>query len=281
VISLRATGKRKKRLTTTLSFTGLRLIFVRALIFIVRRRGTGKPSMSTSQARREVMPGVPMGCPGDVFSPAFWAVMAQEAEAGGFGDIRLGESLTEEIAACLLGGFGMPAELGLAAYDRLRSRGLLSTGVSEDMLEAALVEPFDTATGSRRYRFPRQKARYLAVVLERLPFMGEAECDLAFRDDLATLPGIGLKTASWVVRNRRHSDHVAVLDVHIIRAGRYMGLFSTSMDPVRHYRAMEERFIGLARVLDVAAADLDAAMWRVMRTIGHLVPNTPYSSHVH
>jgi thermostable 8-oxoguanine DNA glycosylase len=235
----------------------------------------------TSPAAYEVIPGVPLGCPGDVFSPAFWAVMAQEAEMGGFGEIKLGESLAEEIAACLLGGFGMPAELGIAAYDRLRSRGLLSSGISEGVLEAALAEPFVTESGSRRYRFPKQKARYLALVLDRLPLMSEPESDLVFRDDLATLPGIGLKTASWVVRNRRRSDHVAVLDVHIIRAGRYMGLFSASMDPVRHYRIMEERFISLAKGLDVGAADLDAAIWRVMRTIGHLVPTTPYSSHVH
>lgn len=232
-------------------------------------------------AQSEILPGVPLGRADDVFSPAFWAEMAKQAEGGKFGSIRLGDDLSEEIAACLLGGFGMPAELGLAAFERLKMHGLLFSGISADRLEAALREPFEGALKGRRYRFPRQKAGYLAASLEKLAEITEAACDVAFRDDLATLPGVGLKTASWIVRNRRHSDHVAVLDIHIIRAGRYVGLFSPAMNPSRHYRAMEERFIGMARALKVRAADLDSAMWQVMRSIGHLMPGAPYAAHFH
>jgi thermostable 8-oxoguanine DNA glycosylase len=82
------------------------------------------------------------------------------------------------------------------------------------------------------------------------------------------------------VRNRRRSDQVAVLDVHIVRAGRYIGLFAPTMDPARHYRLMERRFISLARALGVRAADLDSAMWQVMRLIGYLMPRTPYGAHL-
>lgn len=224
----------------------------------------------------EILPGVPFGRVDDVFSPAFWGDMACAAQEGEYGDIQLGADLSEEIAACLLGGFGMPAEMGLAAFNRLKERELLYAGVTATTLEAALSEPFE----GRKYRFPRQKARFLAESLDRLQRLQESHCDLTFRDDLATLPGVGLKTASWVVRNRRHSDHVAVLDVHIIRAGRYIGLFAPTMEPSRHYRAMEGRFISLSRALGVRAADLDSAMWQVMRSIGHLVPRTPYRIHV-
>lgn len=224
----------------------------------------------------EIVPGVPLGRTDEVFSPAFWREMARAAERGYFGDIRLGEDLAEEIAACLLGGYGMPAEMGLAAFDRLRERELLYPGVPIDILEAALSAPFGGRLKGRRYRFPHQKARFLSASLERLPRLQEHACDLAFRDELATLPGIGLKTASWIVRNRRHSNHVAVLDVHIIRAGRYIGLFAPTMNPTRHYKAMETRFIALARALSVRAADLDSAMWQVMRSIGHLMPSSLY-----
>ncbi len=226
----------------------------------------------------EIVPGVPLGRTDEVFSPAFWGEMACAAERGDYGDIRLGADLSEEIAACLLGGFGMPAEMGLAAFHRLKERDLLYPGVPADALEAALSEPFAGRLNGRRYRFPHQKAGFLSSSLERLPRLQEHACDLAFRDELATLPGIGLKTASWVVRNRRHSNHVAVLDVHIIRAGRYVGLFAPTMNPARHYRAMEARFIALARALSVRAADLDSAMWQVMRSIGHLMPSTPYTA---
>jgi thermostable 8-oxoguanine DNA glycosylase len=227
----------------------------------------------------QIVPGVPLGRADEVFSPAFWGDVARAAERRNVGDIRLGASLTEEVVACLLGGFGMPAEMGLAAFDRLRRRRLLYPGVGAAVLEAALSEPFAEMPGAPRYRFPRQKAGFVAASLELLPQLPEPACDLAFRDDLATLPGVGLKTASWVVRNVRHSNQVAVLDVHIVRAGRYIGLFSATMDPARHYRTMEQRFIGLASALNVRVPWLDMAIWQVMRSIGHLMPNATYSSH--
>lgn len=224
---------------------------------------------------RDIIPGVPLGRAEDVFSPAFWREMAQSSQRGDFGTLELGRNMTEELAACMLGGYGMPAELGLAAYWRLRERCLLFPGVTAELLEKALLEPFE----GRRYRFPRQKARYLSASLERLPQLSEKRSDVALRDDLAELPGIGLKTASWVVRNRRQSGEVAVLDVHIVRAGHYVGLFKPGMDPARHYRAMEARFVALARALHVHAAHLDSAMWQVMRSIGHLLPRSPYIRH--
>lgn len=224
----------------------------------------------------EILPGVPFGRIEDVFSPAFWREMAGAAQRGEYGSIQLGETLGEEVAACLLGGFGMPAELGLAAFHRLKERDLLHPGIPAAKLESVLREQFD----GRKYRFPKQKARFIAESFDRLSQVKERVCDLAFRDELATLPGVGLKTASWIVRNRRSSNKVAVLDVHIVRAGRYIGLFTKSAEPARHYRAMEDRFISLARALEVCAADLDSAMWQVMRSIGYLIPNYPYYSHL-
>lgn len=227
----------------------------------------------------EILPGVPFGRAEDLFSPAFWGVLANAAERGSYGSLKLGVDLIEEVSACLLGGFGMPAEVGLAAFARLKHRKLLFPGVSQEVLEAALSEPFDGPLKGRRYRFPRQKARYLAGSLKRLPQLREQKCDVSFRDDLATLPGIGLKTASWVVRNCRHSDRIAVLDVHIVRAGRYIGLFSPEMTPTRHYRTMEDRFVALAKALQVRTADLNSAMWQVMRSIGALIPTRCYEEH--
>ncbi len=225
---------------------------------------------------QEIIPGVPFGRIEDVFSPAFWREMASAAQRGEFGSIQLGDNLGEEVAACLLGGYGMPAEIGLAAFYRLKERNLLYPGVTSSKLEAALKEEFN----GRKYRFPRQKARFLAESLERLSQIEERVCDIAFRDELATLPGVGLKTASWIVRNRRNSDNVAVLDVHIVRAGRYIGFFSRSTEPSRHYRTMENRFISFARGLEVRAVDLDSAMWQVMRSIGYLLPQPPYQLHL-
>jgi hypothetical protein len=63
----------------------------------------------------------------------------------------IGRSLREEVAACLLGGHGMKAEIGVAAFRRLQDRGLL-TGVSDEReIELALMEPFVIQGRSVRY----------------------------------------------------------------------------------------------------------------------------------
>ena len=184
---------------------------------------------------REIMPGIPLGRTEEVFSPAFWRETALSAQRGEFGCIQLGDNLREEVAACLLGGFGMPAEMGLAAFYRLKERQLLYSGVTPSTLEAVLTERFS----GRRYRFPRQKARFLAESLKRLPQINESSSDITFRDELATLPGVGLKTASWIVRNRRNFNHVAVLDVPSvpIRLTQTPPISSSSISRFESYQA--------------------------------------------
>lgn len=227
----------------------------------------------------EVVPGVPFGNPGHLFSPAFWQVVATDAAGPGTLSLRLGSTLIEEVCACLLGGYGMPAELGIAAFKRLRDRGLLQPGISISLLVEALQEPFRHGDKTRRYRFPNQKAKYLAATVAQIEEIGETPDDVEFRNDLSTLPGVGLKTASWVVRNIRLSNRVAVLDVHVVKAGRYIGLFDAAWTPSTHYQAMERRFLEFATNLSVGVAILDAVIWRVMRALGHLMPAAPYPSH--
>ena len=217
----------------------------------------------------QLLPGVCWGSFDELLTPAYWKGQAwQHEQLGTYADFRLGRSLPEELAACLLGGYGMPAELGLAAYRRLRDRGLLGTVPTVTALEAALSEPFVTARGvTRRYRFPRQKARYLAGSLQAIQKANPPDSDLALRDLLLELPGIGPKTASWVVRNHRASNAVAIIDVHILRAGRHVGLFPVSWHPQRHYFQLEAAFLDFAAALDVPASLLDALIWDYMRRL--------------
>lgn len=204
-----------------------------------------------------------------LLTPAYWKGQAWQHEAlGTYADARLGRSLNEEVAACLLGGYGMPAEMGLAAYRRLRDRELLADVPTIEEVERALAEPLFTPQGKpRRYRFPRQKAHYLVACLEALRHIDPPTEDLALRNLLMTLPGIGAKTASWIVRNHRASDAVAIIDVHILRACRHIGLFQTHWDPLRHYFELESAFIEFASALDIRPAMLDALMWDYMRRL--------------
>ena len=217
----------------------------------------------------QLLPGICWGSFDELLTPAYWKGQAwQHGRLGTYDDLRLGRSLTEELAACLLGGHGMPAELGLAAYRRLRNRGLLGKVPTISALEASLSEPFQMRLGvTRRYRFPRQKARYLACCLRAIQDVDLPASDVALRDVLLKLPGIGPKTASWIVRNHRGSDAVAIIDVHILRAGRHVGLFPISWQPQQHYAQLESAFLEFAAALDVRASLLDALIWDYMRRL--------------
>jgi len=217
----------------------------------------------------EVVPGVYWGKAEDLLSPAFWKYQAaarrETAQDNGY---RLGRSLLEEVSVCLLGGYGMPAELGLAAFERLQSLSLLDGYASQADIGTALAEPFEVNGRLRRYRFARQKSRYLASSLNQLRHAILPRCEKQCRDYLTTLDGIGPKTASWIVRNHFASNAVAILDVHIIRAGIVIGLFEPTADPARGYFQLEDRFLEFCRGIEEPASLVDALMWDFMRRIG-------------
>ena len=120
-----------------------------------------------------------------------------------------------------------------------------------------------------RYRFPHQRARRLAVALGMIEDEPPPTDDaLGFRRHLMRIPGIGPKTASWITRNWLGSDEVAILDIHIIRAGLLIGLFDRSMRVPRDYEALERRFLEFCGALSARPSLLDAVMWRAMRNIG-------------
>lgn len=227
--------------------------------------------------REDVMPGVEWGHHYTVFTPAFWATLAWlDRDENTYQDFRIGETLEEEIAACLLGGHGIPAEVGLAAFYKVRDCGLLlgNISLSEEMLYEALSEPLVIGDRTIRYRFARQRSRYLSAALHSL----NAACppshdDLAFRQWLLNLSGVGPKTASWITRNWLKSDNVAIIDIHIHRAGLLMGLYRPEESPAKHYFGMEEKFIAFARNIGVKASILDALIWRQMKDAGNLVLN--------
>ncbi len=224
-----------------------------------------------------VMRGVRWGRADDLGTAAFWYTQARWAalrsDAITDGSHALGRTLEEEVAACILGGYGIPATVGLVAYEALRDSQLLTrrraTADSDltSALHAVLARPLNVNGRQVRYRFASQRARALSESLrilarERVP---HDVSDVEMRDWLLRLPGVGLKTASWITRNVRSSNAVAILDVHIVRAGRAIGVFRSADDPARHYRAMEQRFLTFAEQLGVAASTLDAVMWRALR----------------
>src|SRR5271169_3585943 len=70
----------------------------------------------------EVVPSVPWGRPEDFFTPAFWASIVATANSS-HGYVSLDGNLRREVCFCLLGGFGIKAEINHAAYLWLSKAG--------------------------------------------------------------------------------------------------------------------------------------------------------------
>ncbi|TPI19775.1 hypothetical protein [Mesorhizobium sp. B4-1-1] len=218
---------------------------------------------------QDVVPGVTWGSPDELFTPSFWKYQSEaQIRRNRYVEHRLGRDLLEEIAVCLLGGYGIPAEMGIIAFERLRQHGLLDGSATEQGILDQLSRPFEVAGRERRYRFVGQKASYL---YRALALAKDLETDLSareLRNSLLVLPGIGPKTASWIVRNHLNSDDVAIIDIHLHRACVMMNLFNQKMSPLKDYFRLEDLFLGFAQAIKVRASVLDAVMWDFMRRIG-------------
>lgn len=218
----------------------------------------------------EVISGVKWGRPEWVPSAAYWAAMGDLAQEDD-DYVSSDATLKEQVGFCLLGGFGITAEMNYAIYNRLEAANVFVPGRQPtiDELRTLLRQPVLVEGKSRRYRFPNQRAKRLAealrVVEESPPSPGDP---LQFRRELMAIPGIGPKTASWITRNWLGCDTVAILDIHIIRAGLLIGLFAAHQKVERDYEAMEMRFLAFAKAIDVRPSLLDAVMWRSMRKLG-------------
>ena len=213
--------------------------------------------------------GMQWGLAEELCSPAYWAAQAWMWEVEEPDHYKLGRSLEEEVMACLLGGYGIPAEVGLAAFERLRKVNASDPNALKDeqTVRALLEKPLRVKGRSVRYRFANQKARYLAGSFRGLAGIDRNLSDRELRDTLTDLPGIGPKTASWIVRNWRGSDCVSILDIHIMRAGQILRIFPFEWTAERHYLQLEEEFLRFARAISVRASILDSVMWINMRQL--------------
>ena len=217
-----------------------------------------------------VWPGLSWGRFEEPLTPAFWVSQAWMSAPKRDSDYRLGASLAEEVVFCLLGGYGAPAEVGLAASRRVCAAlsCQTSTTILQSEIESLLREPLIVRGRPVRYRFAAQRARYLAGAISGLSEVNEETLDdIELRDVLCTFSGIGPKTASWIVRNRRGSDRVAILDVHIVRACAIMGVFPKDGNPARRYYDFERHFLQFCEATQSRASAMDAVMWATMRRL--------------
>jgi thermostable 8-oxoguanine DNA glycosylase len=215
-----------------------------------------------------VLPGVCWGRPDRPLTPAYWAVRCQGDMLEERSFVSRSGSLVEEVAFCILGGFGITYEINAAAFDKLKTLGAFVDDAdhSENWIYDQLCEPLQVGGRAIRYRFPRQRARRLHAMragLDGVDCVTMSALDL--RRKLLELEGVGPKTASWIVRNLLGTDEVAILDVHVLRACKAMQLFPDAVSLPRDYVPLEKRFLAFASAIAVRASILDMVMWAEMR----------------
>jgi len=211
----------------------------------------------------EVIPGVKWGKACSFPTPAYWKTRAiQRRLSGDIINNKLGRTLAEETGACILGGYGIPSSVGLAAFSLLKDHSIFEKPHSEEEIYQILKQKIPHKGSLIRYRFARQKSKYLAKAIPRIhnnqPVHKKGK---ELRDWLTTLSGVGLKTASWITRNYEDSDDVAILDVHILRVGVFTGFFNEDYNIAKDYRKLEAQFIEFSNGLNIRPSELDAVIW--------------------
>ena len=217
----------------------------------------------------EVVPGIAWGRGDMVDTPAYWVLRCSADENPLHGFLSNSGSLVEEIAFCLLGGFGITAEMNGAVFERLKLQGMfeLENSFTVEHIKQLLLKPVVVGNRERRYRFPNQRAERLHIMRN---ILSEATISDWSRDQaielLKQIPGIGPKTAAWVIRNHFDCDKVAILDVHVIRACKNLRLFPRDVRLPKDYSLLEAAFINFANAIEIRPAILDAVMWTEMRS---------------
>lgn len=223
---------------------------------------------SIPDANEEILPGIIWGHVFAFPSPAYWVHQLKTRNiTNNKINYKLGDTFLEEVGACLLGGHGIPAEVGLAAYNYLKEHEIFSgqTVVSLNHIYELLSTPLNIKGKQVKYRFAKQKSAYLHKTLKILteipmPYTTERR----IRNWLTHCPGIGYKTASWIVRNWFDSDDVAILDIHILRAGVLGGFLDKNLKVEKDYLKIEQQYIDFCKAIKVRPAELDALIWYEM-----------------
>ena len=191
--------------------------------------------------------------------------------------------LRRELLFCLLGGHGITFEMSCSALLAVEELDIFAArdnpDVLQDQLLAVLTERrYDPpcADGSpRRYRFPRRKATLISQARSWVLAAGSLSqhfsaraCERDRRTWLLGCPGLGPKSASWMLRNTGWASELAILDVHVLRAMTEAGVIAEVPLPL-DYERVERRFLDWCERLGAAPAVFDLFLWEWQRGTLH------------
>ena len=194
--------------------------------------------------------------------------------------VRATNAPEHELLFCLLGGHGISYELALSATTVIaRLRPFAETWDPDEIRDAvanSLGEKQFAPTckdGSlRRYRFPERKADTIVAAGAWLRETGPLEVAVMRHSDaksrrefLCGCPGVGPKTASWLLRNLGWAEELAIIDVHVLRLLSDLGRIDETVRLPRDYDKVERVFLQLCEELQAPAAALDLFVWEWQR----------------
>lgn len=187
--------------------------------------------------------------------------------------------LRRELLFCLLGGHGITYEMNCSAATAVEALDVFSDAhvpavLWEELvglLGAPLFDPPRKDGGPRRYRFPRRKATFLVqarswvlgagLLTDRLTACPSEQDRRAW---LLSCPGLGPKSASWVLRNTGWAQDLAILDVHVLRAMADAGVIGEARLG-SDYEAVEHKFLDWCCRLGVRPGVFDLFLWEWQR----------------
>ena len=188
--------------------------------------------------------------------------------------------IESELLFCLMGGFGITYEHGRSAAEIIwQLRPFSEEWEDHELFETVLDElmqaqfaPVKTDGSLRRYRFPRRKASMIVKARNWLRLNNPLDQRLLLmtssrerRSFLGDCPGVGLKTASWLLRNVGMGEELATIDIHVMRALSEAGRVPENVRMPRDYELVEEAFLEWCHELDASPAAFDLFVWHWQR----------------
>lgn len=188
--------------------------------------------------------------------------------------------LIEEFFFVVLGGYGISYELNKSGLNVLSSKKILTSelfqGDNIEVVEEIIkeefskkqFEPMTKNNELRKYRFIKSKPRIVASAGNWL--WNECEWDLQkwlkdnrlnSREQLCKCPGIGMKSASWFLRNIGYNDNYAVFDVHILRFISKIGIDVPEVITDKRYTYLEGILREVCTRIGISLGKMDYLLW--------------------
>jgi N-glycosylase/DNA lyase len=225
-----------------------------------------------------------LGPPTELWWEPIWALYGHRYQ-GAVPARRSGETgLRKEMIFCLLGGHGITFELAQSAtsavwdlqpFDEAWTPARLRREVQRELSQPRF-EPRCADGSLRRYRYPKRKARLIAEAVRWVriqrgirPGLNALETEEQRRGWLCDCPGVGMKTASWILRNCGWAQRLAIVDVHLLRALNEAQLVTDATLP-RDYEQVERAYLDWADRLGACPAALDLFLWEVHRSVDRI-----------